>query len=227
MIEIGIGFEGPDGLRTWHDLHRGRYIAIEGDEGSGKTTQAAMLVEWLREQGIVAEEVREPGGDLFGEALRRIIKSPEYEHEADEELLVFTAARLGMRRRVVLPLLEKGTWVVTDRSELSTYVYQGLAGGLSLGMIADAMDIVRDVCVPDYFFILDVSLETSRRRLAARDEAADVFELRGDEYRRQVNDGYRQLVQLDGLPYSICMVNAEQSVRGVQSEIRRTFRDDI
>lgn len=215
MIEIFIG--GPPA--------RGRYIAIEGDEGAGKTTQVDMLVEWLQGRGIPAQAVREPGGDGFGEALRSVIKDPELEHEADEELLVFTAARLGMRRRVVLPLLEKGVWVVTDRSEISTFVYQGYAGGLPMeSIIASQREIAR-VCSPDLYVVLDISLIESEQRVTDRNEAMDAFESRGSDYRQRVNMGYRRVVY-DGkkLGYSIVGRSASGTVEEVHAGIVQTVR---
>ena len=215
MIEIVIGEDiaAPS-------VERGKYIAIEGDEGAGKTTQAELLVDWLKGQGQPAELVREPGGDPFGEALRQVIKNPAYDHGADEELLVFTAARIGMRGRVVRPLLDQGIWVVTDRSELSTFVYQGIAGDLDLKFIELIQKMVGAVCRPDWFFVLDIPLETSVQRLAERGEAADAFEIRGHGYRERVNSGYRKLpLVLRDYGYHIQVLNGDHQANYVQRQI--------
>lgn len=206
--------------KTTDSPPRGRYIAIEGDEGAGKTTQASLLADWLREQGKAVQTVREPGGDPWGEALRTVIKDPSLERMPMEELLVFTAARLGMRKRIVKPLLDAGTWVVTDRSEVSTLVYQGLAGGLDLAAITEMQAPVAQVCQPDHFLILDISIELSQQRLVARGETADAFELRGPEYRKLVNDGYRDSLSMGIMGYECSWFNGRGSVGGVQAQLR-------
>ncbi len=199
---------------------RGCYIAIEGDEGAGKTTQAALLAEWLRKQGKQVEEVREPGGDPWGEALRAVTKNPYLERMPMEELLVFISARLGMRKRVVKPLLDAGTWVVTDRSEVSTLVYQGLAGGLDLETIIEMQALVTRVCQPDRFLILDIPLDVSQKRIADRDEAADAFELRGSEYRKLINEGYRDTLAMGIMGYECSWLDGQGSVEAVQARLR-------
>jgi len=170
---------------------RGKYIVIEGNEGSGKTTQCEVIKKWLRQvMQLSAIAVREPGGDPFGEALREVIKNPAFEHAADEELLVFTAARMGMRRRKVVPALESGQWVISDRSELSTFVYQGFGGHLDLSEIAQTQQKVAEICRPDLFILLKISPEVSQARLKQRNEAPDSFESRDTAYQQRISDGY-------------------------------------
>ena len=199
----------------------GKYIVIEGFEGAGKTTQCAAITKWLSGQlKLDVKNVREPGGDPFGEGLRQVIKNPEFVHEADEELLVFTAARMGMRRRVVLPALESGSYVIADRSEVSTFVYQGMAGGISLTEIESMQSKVARICRPDLFIVLVISQRESRRRLASRGLLADSFESRDDLFQRRVCDGYNKVPdKIRTFGYNIVAVNGEQTEHQVTEDI--------
>ncbi|MEI7819133.1 MAG: dTMP kinase [bacterium] len=204
---------------------KGMYVVIEGNEGSGKTTQCKAIKSWLIQTlRVQAVTVREPGGDPFGEALRQVLKNPEYVREADEELDVFTAARKGMRRRVVQPALDGGKWVIADRSELSTFVYQAFAGGLDPMTVAASQAKVGDICKPDLFIILDIPYELSQLRLTERGETKDYFESRGDIYLRTVSDGYRAVGPFAReLGYNVANIDGTQK----QAFVTETIKDLI
>lgn len=199
----------------------GQYIVIEGTEGAGKGTQCEIIAKWLAGMGQRCRVVREPGGDPFGEALRLVLKDPDLHHEADEELLTFVAARMGMRRRVVLPALEAGEWVIADRSEVSTYVYQGLAGGLSLQSIRSLHESVDRVCRPDLFIVIELPFEVSEERVDIRGEERDSFESRGDQFLRAIADGYMVIGdRMNAMGYNVWGVNGNRPIEQVTSSIQ-------
>ncbi len=175
---------------------RGKYIVVEGDEGSGKGEQTARLASWLEAQGIAVAVVREPGGDPVAEELRKILKHSSHPIVPLAELFGFLMARAQVLELKVQPLLDAGTWVLSDRSTLSTFVYQGEMRGLldsqtKSGFVA-ACQLAQTAAEPDLTLVLDVSLAQSKQRIAGRGKATDRFESVGDAARTAINDGYRR-----------------------------------
>jgi dTMP kinase len=176
----------------------GRFITFEGGEGSGKSTQARLLAEKLREKGIDPVLTREPGGSPFAEQVRRLILDPATApHSALSEALLFYAARADHVDKVIRPALVAGRWVISDRFSDSTRVYQVEAGGLPLDVFKAFELIVVKLSYPDLTFILDVPAEaglaraTTRRlaRAIAGDEA-DAYEKRDAEYHERLRQGF-------------------------------------
>lgn len=215
----------------------GKYIIIEGDEGSGKTTQVELLAKRLRGLGREVECVREPGGDPLGELMRSVLKaSPDdkqylqlrdlyfdgqsVEISTFEEALGFLLARVGMLARVVYPKLVDGQIVLSDQGTVSTLVYQGLAGNLDLKFLRLICDHVANVAPPTVTIVLDVPLAVSQARQVSRGLAADRFESRGEQYRQAINDGYRKVANEDLHP----LIDANQSIREVHEQIWSVVR---
>ena len=209
----------------------GQYLVIEGDEGAGKTTQLELLKARLEtEFGIQVVTVREPGGDPLAEQLRNLLK---YAHVGGSaaaaaairngetlpeitpmaEVALFSAARVNMLTTVIKPLLEKGVWVLADRSSTSTMIYQGEGRGLDSRTIAPAVATFADVCRPNLEFILNISLETSHHRLTKRAEGLDRIESSGEDFRAKINGAYRRLARV------VAAVDGEGSVREVADRI--------
>ncbi len=125
---------------TSSGFKRGKYVIIEGIDGSGKTTQRDLLLERLTAAGIEARSVREPAGDAVGRAVRKIILDPQYEMSARTEVLLFNAARSGLMEHINRTL-EQGIWVVADRSFLATIAYQGYGRQEQL-----SVDTIKTIC---------------------------------------------------------------------------------
>ncbi|MBE3590551.1 MAG: dTMP kinase [Firmicutes bacterium] len=167
-----------------------RFITFEGGERAGKTTQARLLWERLRERGIPALFLREPGSTPLGEALRHILLSGEYDMAPRTEALLMAAARAEMVATVLEPALAAGTWVICDRYADSSLAYQG--GGLELGL--EAIRRLNDWATggrwPDLTFLFDADPAAARRR---RDGEGDRIERRAAGFHERVREAYLQL----------------------------------
>lgn len=200
------------------------YVALDGPDGCGKSTQAAALANWLDAEGADVLHVREPGSTPVGEALRELLLSPETgELQPISEVLLFSAARAELMQRVVRPALSQGKVVVAERCYLSTMVYQILAAERAAPGVLDAVwfeDLTRRVhgdCLPDEIFVLDVSAEVSAQRRSRRSGGEDRIEARGDGYHRRVRDGYLRAAARE--PRAL-VFDAGRSFDELQQELR-------
>ncbi len=181
---------------------RGKFITIEGVEGSGKTTQSSLLASFLRKQEIAVVETREPGGTDVGEKIRQILLSPLHEGMAPmAELLLFLAARAQQVYEVIEPTLRSGTWVVCDRFFDATLAYQGHGRGLDIKIIGELNAASTGGLRPDLTILLDLDIETGiRRAVAAKREfpqstGGDRLERENKEFHRRVRQGYLELAR--------------------------------
>ena len=197
-------------------MTRGRFIAIEGIDGSGKSSQIARLADWLESTGLTVTTCRDPGATPVGDAIRAILLDRRDLHLAPTaEMLLYMAARAQLVAEVVAPAVERGAWVVTDRYLLSNVVYQGHAGGLDPATIRGVGDVATGGLLPDLVVVLDVDLETAARRL---DRPLDKLENRGDGYRARVRAGYLEEARRD--PAGIRVIDAAAGVDEVAARIR-------
>ncbi|HEY6815658.1 MAG TPA: dTMP kinase [Croceibacterium sp.] len=151
-------------------MSRGRFIAFEGGEGAGKSTQARLLADALRTQGIEVLLTREPGGTPGAEAIRQLLLDPPGEGwGAEAEALLFAAARADHVARAIRPALEAGQWVVSDRFVDSSRAYQGGGGGLSDGDVIALHGIGSNGLLPDLTLLIEIPPEAAAVRLARRD----------------------------------------------------------
>ncbi len=168
----------------------GRLIAVEGGEGSGKTTQARMLADAL---GAVF--TREPGGTPLGEQIRDLLLGTEGDAPCDRaEALLMAAARAQHVDRVVVPALARGDDVVTDRYIGSSLAYQGVGRGLGIAAVAAVSEFAVDGVEADLVVLLDVDTAEAAARL---DGSLDRIEQAGDEFHARVAAAYRDLAAAD------------------------------
>lgn len=180
---------------------RGIFITFEGPEGSGKSTQVKLLVEKLLEKGVDVVCVREPGGTPTGEAIRGLLQH----HASGEpiapttEVLLFAASRAQLVSHRILPTLEAGTWVISDRFADSTTAYQGYGRGFDVEAMLDINSFAVQGLVPDYTFLLDLPVEEGLERITRRSEitekALDRIESEAISFHQRVREGYLQLAQ--------------------------------
>lgn len=151
-------------------MTRGQFIAFEGGEGAGKSTQARMLADALRTRGLEVVVTREPGGTPGAEAIRALLLGTDGEgwHPRAEALL-FAAARSDHVERLIVPALERGAWVICDRFVDSSRAYQGGGGGLSDADLRELHRIGSGGLLPDLTLLVEVSPAVAEQRLDLRD----------------------------------------------------------
>jgi len=165
------------------------FISIEGVDGSGKTTQAGLLLEALSSNAIL---VREPGGTEAAERIRELLADPSLELDPLAELLLFCAARADLTAHVIRPALASGGHVISDRFADSTIAYQGAARGLGIGETMSITDTATDGLWPDLTILLRIAPEVA----LARADGEDRFESEGLELQRAVAEAYEEIAQI-------------------------------
>lgn len=179
----------------------GRFIALEGGEGAGKSTQARLLAEALRAQGKDVIVTREPGGTPGAEAIRKLLLEGAPDDEGGgwsprAEALLFAAARSDHVERLIKPALARGTWIVCDRFLDSSRAYQGGGGGLSDADIVALHEIGSEGLLPDLTLLVAVSPEIAAERLALRDAgASDRIGGRDSAYHARVAGAFESLAE--------------------------------
>lgn len=200
-------------------MKRGRFIAFEGGEGTGKSTQARMLAETLRCRGIDAVLTREPGGTPGAEAIRSLLLDPPGEGwGASAEALLFAAARADHVARLIRPALERGRWVVCDRFVDSSRAYQGGAGGVGDDAVRALHAIGSGGLRPDLTVLIEVPPQTAATRLSRRDAGrTDAIGGRDAGYHAQVAKSFRALAA--GEPAAFRVVDGDAPVDEVHARV--------
>ena len=182
-----------------NSVRHGKFIAFEGGEGTGKSTQTRLLAEALRARGLEVTTTREPGGTAGAEAIRELLLHPPGEGwEAEAEALLFAAARSDHIAQLIRPTLESGAWVVSDRFVDSSRAYQGGAGGLGDEAIVALHQFGSHGMRPDCTVLLEVDEARLAQRLAERDgENSDAIGGRSADYHRKVAQSFRALAEAD------------------------------
>lgn len=176
----------------------GRFIAFEGGEGAGKSTQARRLAEALRERGLEVVLTREPGGTEGAEAIRQLLLDPANHWEPEAEALLFAAARSDHVTQLIRPALERGAWVICDRFIDSTRAYQGGGGGLSDDAILALHRLGSDGLLPDLTILLEANPTEIASRLARRDGGeTDRIGGREAEFHNKVAQAFRRFAEAE------------------------------
>ena len=198
----------------------GFFITFEGSEGCGKSTQIALLAEKLRQAGREPLLIREPGGTPAGESIRHLLQhAPEGENLVPEaELLLFAASRAQLVREKILPALEVGRIVISDRFFDSTTVYQGVARRIPSEDTARINAFAIGDCLPDVTFVLDLDRETSLARMRDGKRELDRIERESEEFFAAVRQGYLDLAKKN--PARIVLLDASSSVKSLSKEIQ-------
>lgn len=166
------------------------FISIDGGDGSGKSTQIALLAEYFRARGDSVLICRDPGSTPLGEVIRDILLNSKNLSIADlSELFLFMTARAQMVEELIRPALAKKKTVLVDRFLLSTVVYQGYAAGLPVDQIWSVGKVALAGCFPDLTILLDIEPETGLGRIT---RPLDRMERKGIAYHQRVRDGFLQ-----------------------------------
>ncbi len=206
---------------------RGKFITLEGGEGSGKTTQAGQLADALRRSGIDALVTREPGGAPGAEEIRALLVAGEVGRWRPlTEALLHFAARHEHLTRTVLPTLEAGRWVVCDRFADSTMAYQGYGHQLGGQTIARLNDLVLDHFAPDLTLILDLPVEEGLHRASHRTAGhEDRYERMDLEFHQRLREGFLEIARQ--APERCAVVAATATAEEVQNAIRAVVRQRL
>jgi dTMP kinase len=195
------------------------FITLEGPDGSGKTTQAHLLAEWLREQGYEISLTREPGGTEIGDQIRQVLHDPHNTAmDARTEILLYSASRAQHVAQLIRPALAEGKVVVSDRYYDSTLAYQGYGRGLDLETLRAITAFATGGLRPDLTLYLDIPPEEGLQRKQAGGDEWNRLDAEALEFHQRVRAGYLELVRQE--PDRWAVIDAARPVEEVQAEIR-------
>ncbi len=175
--------------------NRGPFLALEGLDGSGKTTQVDLLSSWFSSEKLQFTVAREPGSTKIGEAIRGLVQERvDLVIPSETELLLYLAARSVFVKEAVMPVLNRGDVFLTDRFSMSTLAYQGYARGLDVVEVENLNNFASYGLDPDLYLVLDIPVELSLERSAIADKEKDRIESEGIDFMEKVREGYLEIV---------------------------------
>ena len=198
----------------------GRFITIEGGEGTGKSTQTGLLVNALRQRGTAVVATREPGGSPGAEKIRELLLDETAAWDPPTEALLHFAARADHYVTLIAPALQRGDWVVADRFADSTRAYQGFGMGLDMSAIDTLYELALGDFRPDLTLILDLPVERAMKRLKGREGRLDRYERMDAAFHRRLREGFLRISENE--PERAVVVDADASVEIVFSRIEET-----
>jgi len=195
---------------------KGTFITFEGSEGSGKSTQARMVHDYLKKEKKPVLFIREPGGVKISESIRNILLDVQNDDMTNEcEMLLYMAARAQLVKEVISPALKKGKIVLCDRFLDSTVVYQGFGNGLDIDMIKKVGDLATQGITPELTFVFDIDAE---KGLSRTGKVKDRIELRSLSYHERVRKGYQQIAKQE--PKRIKLIKVNKGKEEIQEIIQ-------
>ena len=195
----------------------GMFITVEGPDGSGKTTQLALLVEGLRQHGYDVVVTREPGGTIVGNSIRSVLLSPEH-HEMTPrvEMMLYAASRAQNVDQVIRPALARGAVVVCDRFVDASIAYQGYGLQYDLQEVQSINQWATNGVTPDLTFLFDLTPSRASERMKERGQL-DRIESRDVAFHERVYEGFQTLLREH--PERMVRIDANQSVESIQDEV--------
>lgn len=198
-------------------MHKGKFITIEGSEGAGKSTNLGFIQDYLQAKQIDYISTREPGGTPVAEKIRDLLLDKENTSLGDDaELLLMFAARAQHLNELILPALESGKWVISDRFTDASYAYQGGGRGLSWEKIAQLEQWVQGSLRPDATILLDIPVDLGMQRVRDRGET-DRFEQEQLSFFNRIRDAYLRLAREN--PQRFHIIDTRPSLEDVQQQI--------
>jgi len=211
-------------MKQTTNIFAGRFIVLDGPDGSGKSTQIKLLAGWLAEQGVEVVATRDPGGTEIGGRIREILLDKRCtEMSVGCETLLYMASRAQLWDEVIMPALTGGACVVCDRWVSSTIAYQG-AGGGSVDDIRKIFRAVLKDAKPDLTIILDLDSSAGLKRAGKRTQL-DRMESKAQEFHVRVRKAF--LSQAAAEPKRFAVVNADAPVEEVQRQVREAVETNF
>ncbi len=201
-------------------------IVFEGVDGAGKGVQSRALHEAMQAAGYPVILTREPGGSNSAEAIRKLIVEGDTERWDDiSELLLIYAARRSHLQETILPAIEQGKWVISDRFADSSRAFQGVAGGLGLDLVEQIHQIVVGEFKPLLTIVLDMDPNLSLQRAEQRGGREDRFEQKGLAYQQKVREGFLQIAKASIDTHAL--IDASQSIESVHTSIKEVVKQSL
>jgi dTMP kinase len=198
------------------------FIVLEGVDGSGKSTQLQLLLQYLQERKVEFVFTREPGGTPLAERIRELVLSPEYQDlSVVTESLLFAAARADHVQRVIRPALEARKVVISDRFVDASMVYQAYAGGLPVEFVAQINEMATGALKPHRTIVLDLPWSVAIHRMSGT--SRDRIEQKDQWFHEQVREGYHQLAKDE--PRRVKLVDASGTPEEVHAQVRRLVEE--
>jgi dTMP kinase len=205
---------------------QGRFITLEGGEGTGKSTQIARLKGWLEGRGHRVTTTREPGGSPGAEMIRKLlVEGPVERWDGTTEALLHFAARREHLRSTVWPALKRGDWVVSDRFADSTLAYQGYGHGIERQIFEQLYDVAAGSFRPDLTLILDLPIEIGLKRAAERRGAETRYESLPHDFHARVRRGFLEIAARE--PKRCVVIDATGTVDAIARTIADAVRDRL
>jgi dTMP kinase len=202
-------------------MSRGKFITFEGGEGAGKSTQIARLAAVLRDAGLTLHTTREPGGSPGAEQIRELLVTGAVERwDPMTEALLHFAARREHLTSVILPALNAGTWVLSDRFADSTMAYQGYGHELGPDAIQRLYDLVVGDFAPDLTVILDLPVDMGLARAAGRHGGEDRYERMDRAFHERLRAGFRDIARRE--PGRCVVIDASTDPETVQAAVLKS-----
>lgn len=210
-------------------ISRGFFISIEGIEGCGKSTQSALLKEWLEERGVDVLLAREPGGTEISEKIRDILLDPvNIGMDPRTELLLYLASRSQIVQELLLPALKGGKVVIVDRYSDSTLAYQGYGRGLRMEKILPINSFASRDLIPDLTIVLDLDPESGferKGRGTGTGRQGDRLEMETLAFHRKIREGFLDIARNE--PDRVVVIDSSRGIREIQDDIRDALSEKL
>lgn len=202
-------------------MQKGKFITLEGIDGAGKSTHLKWLANYLESNGIRVLTTREPGGTQLGEHIRGLLLDHRQVMHAETEALLMFAARREHLDKLILPALNQGSWVISDRFTDASYAYQGGGRDVSIDKLQILENWVQGQFQPDLTFYFDLSIEVARLRMQSI-KIADRFEKEQNDFFHRVRAAY--ITRAKQFPERMQVLDASRSIDDITHQLKKILQ---